>query len=104
MAYQGHIVVPTTHDKAEDVIEQLVSKMVVRFGGYSRYDGAGGWEGESGVVEEDHARLVVNTLGDDHFDREAFKEYLTIEAEYVKDVLDEEAVLIEIHDIEMDLV
>lgn len=104
MAYQGHIVIPTEHEQAENVISDLTAKMVVRFGGYSRYDGSGGWEGENGVATEDHARLVVNTLGDDHFDREAFEEYLRIEAEYVKDVLDEEAVLIEIHDMDMELV
>jgi hypothetical protein len=101
MAYQGHIVVPTTHDKASKVIEQLTAKMVVKFGGYSRYDGIGGWDGENGVATENHARLVVNTMD---MDKESFREYLTIEAEYVKDVLDEEAVLIEIHDMEMDLV
>jgi len=95
MALQGHIVVPTTKDKAERVIDELTAKMAVQFGGYSRYEGTGGWEGEN------DARLVVNSMDDD---RESFREYLTIEAEYVKDVLDEEAVLIEIHEMEMDLV
>jgi hypothetical protein len=75
--------------------------MAVQFGGYSRYEGTGGWEGEDGRVEENHARLVVNTMD---MDKDRFREYLTIEAEYVKDVLDEEAVLIEIHEMDMDLV
>jgi hypothetical protein len=101
MAYQGHIVVPTTHDKADSVISDLTAKMAATFGGYSQYTGEGGWEGENGRVTENHVRLVVNTA---EWDREKFKEYLVIEAEYVKDVLDEEAVLIEIHEMEMELV
>jgi hypothetical protein len=101
MAYQGHIVVPTTHSEAERVINEMEAKFVVSFGGYSRYDGSGGWGGPGGVEREAHARLVVNS---DNMDREEFKECLTIEAEYVKAELDEEAVLIEIHEIEMDLV
>jgi hypothetical protein len=101
MAYQGHIVVPTTHEKAEQVIDELTAKMAVRFGGYSRYDGTGGWEGENGRIEENHARLVVNS--GEEYDRETFKGYLQIEATYVKKMLDEEAVLIEIHDIDMEL-
>lgn len=101
MAYQGHIVVPTTDAQAEKVIDELTAKMAVQFGGYSRYEGTGGWEGENGRVEENHARLVVNAMD---MDEDRFREYLTIEAEYVKDVLDEEAVLIEIHEMEMDLV
>lgn len=101
MAYQGHIVIPTTDEKATEVIEQLTAKMAVQLGGYSRYDGVGGWEGENGVVTENHARLVVNAMD---MDEERFREYLTTEAEYVKDVLDEEAVLIEIHDMAMELV
>lgn len=101
MALQGHIVVPTEKESAETVIDELTAKMSVKFGGYSRYEGAGGWVGENGRVEENHARLVVNA---DDMELEQFREYLTIEAEYVKDVLDEEAVLIEIHEMEMDLV
>jgi hypothetical protein len=101
MAYQGHIVVPTTHEKADEVIDSIEAKMATTFGGYSRYEGTGGWDGKSDIVTEDHVRLVVNTT---EWDRHDFKTYLRTEALYVKDVLDEDAVLIEIRDIEMELV
>jgi len=101
MAYQGHIVIPTSHEYAEDVIDDVKAKMVFTFGGYSRYNGSGGWEGNNGLTTEDHARLVVDT---DDMSQERFKEYLEIEATYVKETLDEEAVLIEIFKIDMELV
>jgi len=78
--------------------------MAVKFGGYSRYEGSGGWDGESGVVTEPHVRLVVNVPEEHHFDRDTFKSWLQIEATYIKGQLDEEAVLIEIREIDMELV
>lgn len=104
MAYQGHIVVPTTHERSEDVIRHITTKMAVRFGGYSTYDGRGGWDNGEEIVEETHTRIVVNIEESEQFDRENLERYLEIEAQYVKDELDEDAVMIEIHELDMELV
>lgn len=104
MALQGHIVIPTTHDDAEDVIDTVTSRISAVFGGYSRYDGSGGWVGDDGRIEEDHARIVVNVPEDNRYDKESFMGYLRVEALCVKDELGEDAVLIEVHEMDMELV
>jgi len=101
MAYQGHIVIPTEKDGANEVVVKVQNSLVVSFGGCSSYEGRGLWDGANGVVTEDHVRLVVDT---DEMDREAFTEFLRIEALRVKEELDEEAVLIEVQEINMELV
>lgn len=101
MAYQGHLIIPTTHPDAESIIEQIEAQMAIRYGGYSRYEGNGGWESDDGIETEDHVRLVVTT---DDVDRDELRDYLRIEAMYVKDMLDEDAVLIEIQETDMVLV
>jgi hypothetical protein len=101
MAYQAHIVIPTTHDRAGEVINTIETSMAVKFGGYSQYDGLGGWDDGEQVVTEEHTRLVANT---NEFERDNVKEFLRIEAEYAKDILGEDAVLIEVHGMEMELV
>jgi hypothetical protein len=104
MAYQGHIIVPTTEDQADAVVGELEAKMASTFGGFSTYDGEGGFEMDERIVREKHKRLVFNVPDDHRFDRSQIKNYLKIEASYVKDVLDEECVLIELREIDMELV
>lgn len=104
MAYQGHIVVPTTHEDAQDAIEHVKRMATGRFGGVSVYEGNGAWDGESGIESEDHCRIVFNVPDDDHFDREQIMEYLRFECQYIKDNLGEEAVLFELHEMDMELV
>lgn len=101
MAYQAHIVVPTSHERAETVIDHITTGMAIQFGGYSRYDGSGGWDAGEEVIEEEHVRLVANVT---EMDKDRLMEYMRIEAEFVKDVCDEDAVLIEIHGIDIELV
>jgi|APHM01.1.fsa_nt_gi hypothetical protein len=101
MAYQGHILVPTEHEQAGTVIDHIVAGMATKFGGYNRYSGNGGYDDGDRIIEREHARLVTNTTD---MDREQFEEYLRIEATFVKDVLDESEVLIEIYDVDMELV
>lgn len=105
MAYQGHIVIPTTNDKSEHVIESITTSMADRFGGYSRYNGSGGWEANGNIVEEEHIRLVVTVKTDDSpMDWDQLCGWLRSEARWAKEVLDEDAVLVEINEIHMELV
>lgn len=106
MALQAHIIIPTSHPDASHIIDSIKHSLAVKFGGFSQYDGSGGWDGQDGLVEEDHMRLVVTANLDDMdgWNEEQFREYFRIEANYVKDCLDEEAVLIEFQDIDMELI
>lgn len=102
MAHRGHILIPTTHPDAEDVIAEVSAKLATAFGGYSRYDGTGGWVNDDGeLIEEEHARLVAT---DSDTDKAEFTETFHIEALYVKDRLNEDAVLVEVEEVESQLI
>jgi hypothetical protein len=103
MALQAHLIVPTEKDRAKEVVQTLTLGFVTTFGGYSKYEGSGGWEGESGVETEDHVRLVVTHPGE-RLDEDQFREYMRVDALYVKDILDEEAVLLEFRDVDVEFV
>lgn len=54
----GTIIIPTTPEESEYVIEAAKQHLAEHFGGYSCYEGEGGWinvEGE--LIEENHVRL-----------------------------------------------
>jgi hypothetical protein len=101
MGYQGHIIIPTTSEQAHTVIEQIQQTFVEEYGGFSRYAGTGGWDGQHGVMTESHCRLVVDTPADRKHDLLALLEE---QAEYVKAVLDEEAVYISVQETEVQFV
>lgn len=101
MAYQGHIIIPTAKAGVDEVIDSVATKMAVKFGGYSREDGFGGYNTGEQIVEEDHTHLVA-TAND--MPKEQLKEFLRIEAKYVKESLNEDEVLIEVQETEMELV
>jgi len=71
-------------------------------GGYSEYEGSGGWQDpDNGIIEEDHVRIVINCPDDHQMSRDRFVEYLKIEAEYVKAELNEECVMVEIEEVNL---
>lgn len=96
MAYQGHVVIPTTHENAQHVVEHIIRTATAVFGGASCYRGEGAWDGEHGVEHEDHARVVVNAE-----DRHKLRVWLHGEARYVKHMLDEESVMYELQETEV---
>lgn len=99
--YQGRIVVPTTHPDAGETIAEITDHMATVFGGYSVYDGIGGWKEDDGMVEEEHKRIVVNSSD---MSREQFTVEMENYAQHVKQRCDEDAVLIEMVEIDMELV
>lgn len=86
---RAEIVIPTTHERAEYVIANVEKRFAHDFGGYSRYEGYGGWIPDDRIspIEEDHVRLVVSDISD--------RETVRQSAEYVKDELDEDSVFVE---------
>jgi hypothetical protein len=93
--YRGEIVVPTTHDKAEDVIEFIKDVLCDEFGGYSAYRGSGGWVADDGeMFEEEHVRLVASGSSSEGHVTETFRKC----AETLKNVCDEQAVLVEVYE------
>ena len=54
----GTIIIPTTQEDSEYVIEAAKQHFAERFGGYSAYEGSGGWYNDEGeLIEESHMRL-----------------------------------------------
>jgi hypothetical protein len=102
MTTRAHIVIPTSHPESYGVIESVKSTLADEFGGVSVYEGAGEWISEDGKVSEDHVRIVV-TEPDDR-DGHSVEYIVKNEAEWVKESLDEEAVLVEFEDVEMKLI
>jgi len=105
MALRGHIIVPTEPEGSDYVIHNIEKKASASLGGYSEYEGSGGWrDPDNGVVEEDHVRIVINCPDDHEMSRDQFVEHLKIEAEYVKDILNEECVMVEVEEVDLHFV
>lgn len=90
---KGTIVVPTTDPDATDVCERIESLFARNIGGYSTYEGFGGWHNGEEIVEEPHARIVVL-----HENRNVVSAGIATARSIVKDNLDEDEVLTEIVD------
>jgi hypothetical protein len=103
MAHNGHIVIPTTHEQADNVVSAVKESMVTEFGGYSAYEGSGGWHRSDGLVTEPHVRLIATCSVDD-MSRDRFEQWFRFEAQYVNDMLEQEAVLVEFRDVDMELI
>jgi len=90
------IVVPTTHDDAVHTIEAIEQEACAVVGGYSEYEGAGGWVDDSNErIEEQHTVIeVTDTSGD--VDMINFARWAAGE---VKDQLGEDAVLCTVEDV-----
>lgn len=102
MVTRAHIVVPTAKDGSYEVVESVKETLADEFGGVSVYEGKGEWLSDGYKVSEPHKRIVV-TEPNDH-DCEPIKTLVKWEAEWVKDSLDEDAVLVEFEDVEMELI
>ena len=90
---KGTIVVPMTHPKAPEVCERIEGLFARNIGGYSTYEGFGGWHDGESVVEEPHTRIVVS-----HENVNVVSAGVATARSIVKDTLDEDAVLTEIVD------
>ena len=101
MAYQAHIVIPTDPDGAEAVIDKIKAGAAKEFGGFSLYNGTGGWVGSDGLIEENHVRIVINA---DTKNKGVVNGIIEAEARYIKHELEQDSVLYEIHEIDMELV
>ena len=54
----GTIIIPTTPEDSEHVIEAAKQHLAEHFDGYSCYEGEGGWVDDEGeLIEENHVRL-----------------------------------------------
>lgn len=90
---KGTIVVPMTHPKAPRVCERIEQLFAEHIGGYSTYEGFGGWYDGESVVEEPHTRIVVS-----HENVNVVSAGVATARSIVKDNLDEDAVLTEVVD------
>jgi hypothetical protein len=61
----GTIIIPTTTNESQDVIAAAKQHLAEHFGGYSCYEGEGGWiNSEGDLIEENHVRLeATHTFG-----------------------------------------
>lgn len=99
--YKGAVIIPTDPDGSEHYINQVARNMAERFGGYSRYEGEGGWvDGDGNLIEEEHVRLEA--VGDVTADFTG--EFFRKQARFVRDGLGEECVMVEIQETDMKLV
>jgi hypothetical protein len=101
MAYQAHIVIPGIPEHNGHVIDHIRRDWSKKYGGVSMYDGHGSWlAGTGDIITEPHSRIITTvTVPEDDI-----KSELRSKAEYVKDELDEDAVLIEVIEVERELV
>jgi hypothetical protein len=100
MATRGHLVVPTSKAEASDVIETVKKQFAHTYSGVSMYEGDGAWKENHTYEAEPHVRFVVTNHDDDKEIRDDFRRV----AEYVKEELDESAVLIEFEKCDMELI
>lgn len=96
---QGTIVIPTTKDKAEHVVQQVEDRLAQELGGYSSYNGVGGWINVDSRITENHVRIISS-----HENRELVRREMVGLAEFVKDKLDEDAVMVEVVESEVTMV
>lgn len=97
MAHRGHIIIPTTKRESRDFLADLTQAIAEEFGGWSEYDGAGGWFDDDGHRhDETHRRIVTTTTAG----QTELTQFLIEWAENAKDRLGEDAVLIEIEEVD----
>lgn len=96
---RGTIIIPTPGTGAEPVVEDIEHHLARKFGGYSSYEGRGGWVADNGdLIREPHRRLVTSTE-----DRERLESILEKCAHYVMAELEEDAVFTEITESEVQI-
>jgi hypothetical protein len=114
----GTIIIPTTTEESEHVIEAAKQHLAEHFGGYSCYEGEGGWvddtlgssaersssgtskvndEGE--LIEENHVRLEAT-----HNRKMRLRTELYVIAHHVKDYCNEDEVLVQFRDDETNFI
>jgi len=96
----GTIIIPTPPEESKYVIEAAKQHLAEHFGGYSCYEGEGGWIDDSGeLIEENHVRLEVT-----HNRKMRLRTELYVIAHYVKDFCDENEVFVQFRDDETNFV
>ncbi len=93
--YRLSITIPTTNQRDWPmVVSEAQERMMETFGGYSQFEQQGGWRGK----DTDHfeSSVVVYTYAEDWDQKEIVWPFMRDLATFVKNYLDEEAVLVTI--------
>lgn len=94
--YRARVVIPTTASNAETIVTEIKESASNEFGGYSEYDGAGGWVSpDNELIEESHTVIEVVTTED----KSQLQSWLQSTADTVKAELDETTVLAVIEEV-----
>jgi len=96
----GTILIPTPPEDSEFVIKAAKQHLAEHFGGYSCYEGEGGWiNGEGELIEENHVRLEAT-----HNRQTRLRTEFYIIAHNVKHFCDEDEVFVQFRDDETNLI
>lgn len=96
----GTILIPTTTDESEYVIEAAKQHLAEHFGGHSCYEGEGGWVDDDGeLIEENHVRLEAT-----HERMLSLRVQFYTIANNVKHFCDEDEVFVQFRDDETNLI
>lgn len=96
MAYRARVVIPTSNPESDRVVAQLCREASHEFGGYSTYEGSGGWVSPSNdLIEEPHTVVEVVCQGT----RPVLEEFVSSATDTIKTELDETEVLVQVEEI-----
>lgn len=99
MAYCGKLIVPTEPEGSRDVINDIERMASATMGGYSEYEGTGGWRNaDAEIIEEDHVMIVIDCTEDYDMTHEQFVNFMKNHAEHVKRNLGEECVMFKVEE------